>query len=58
MIVTTTPTVEGHRITGYCGVVFGEVITGINFLRWLPQYFGRPLGRLRRRAAGSAHPSA
>ena len=33
MIVTTTPSVEGYRITGYYGVVFGEVITGINFLR-------------------------
>ena len=33
MIVTTTPSVEGYRISGYYGVVFGEVITGINFLR-------------------------
>ena len=33
MIVTTTPTVEGYRVTGYYGIVFGEVITGINFLR-------------------------
>ena len=33
MIVTTTPSVDGYRISGYYGVVFGEVITGINFLR-------------------------
>ena len=33
MIVTTTPSVEGYRITGYYGIVFGEVITGINVLR-------------------------
>ena len=33
MITTTTPTIEGYRITGYYGIVFGEVITGINFLR-------------------------
>lgn len=33
MIVTTTPSVEGYRISGYYGIVFGEVITGINFLR-------------------------
>lgn len=33
MIVTTTPEVEGYTITGYYGIVFGEVITGINFLR-------------------------
>lgn len=33
MITTTTPSVEGYKITGYYGVVFGEVITGVNFLR-------------------------
>ena len=33
MIVTTTPTVEGHQIVEYHGVVFGEVITGINFVK-------------------------
>ena len=33
MIVTTTPTIDGYRITGYYGIVFGEVITGINFLK-------------------------
>ena len=33
MILTTTPTVEGHSIREYKGVVFGEVIAGVNFLR-------------------------
>ena len=33
MIVTTTTHVEGYRVTGYYGIVFGEVITGVNFLR-------------------------
>ena len=33
MILTTTPSVEGHSITEYKGVVFGEVISGVNFLR-------------------------
>lgn len=33
MITTTTPTIEGYHVTGYYGIVFGEVITGINFLR-------------------------
>ncbi|MEF9876515.1 MAG: heavy metal-binding domain-containing protein [Gordonibacter sp.] len=33
MIVTTTPSVEGYRVTGYYGVVFGEVVTGVNFMR-------------------------
>lgn len=33
MILTTTPSVEGHVIKEYKGVVFGEVISGVNFLR-------------------------
>ena len=33
MIVTTTNTVEGHSIHEYCGIVFGEVITGVNMFR-------------------------
>ncbi len=33
MILTTTPTVEGRTISEYKGVVFGEVISGVNFLR-------------------------
>ncbi len=33
MILTTTPTVEGHPIREYKGVVFGEVIAGVNFIR-------------------------
>lgn len=33
MILTTTPTIEGHVIREYRGIVFGEVISGVNFLR-------------------------
>ena len=33
MILTTTPTVEGRTIAEYRGIVFGEVISGVNFLR-------------------------
>ena len=33
MILTTTPTVEGRTIQEYKGVVFGEVISGVNFIR-------------------------
>ncbi|EPX85026.1 heavy metal-binding domain-containing protein [Salipiger mucosus] len=33
MIVTTTNTVEGHRITDYKGVVVGEAIMGANVVR-------------------------
>lgn len=33
MILTTTPSVQGRSIVEYKGVVFGEVIAGVNFLR-------------------------
>ena len=33
MILTTTPTIEGRTIIEYKGVVFGEVITGVNFIK-------------------------
>lgn len=44
MIVTTTPSVEGKRIVEYKGIVFGEVISGVNFLKdfaaGLTNFFG------------------
>ena len=33
MILTTTPRVEGRDIIEYKGIVFGEVISGVNFIR-------------------------
>ena len=33
MIITTTSSIEGKTVTSYKGVVFGEVITGINMLK-------------------------
>ena len=33
MIVTTTPGVEGHAIVEYKGIVFGEVIAGVNVIK-------------------------
>ncbi|HHT72217.1 MAG TPA: heavy metal-binding domain-containing protein [Firmicutes bacterium] len=33
MIVTTTPNVEGRRITQYYGIVAGEAIMGANIVR-------------------------
>lgn len=33
MIVTTTPSIEGKRITHYCGVVAGEAILGANVFK-------------------------
>ena len=44
MIVTTTPTIEGKKIIEYKGVVFGEVITGVDFIKdfaaGLTNFFG------------------
>jgi uncharacterized protein YbjQ (UPF0145 family) len=44
MIVTTTPTIEGKKITAYKGVVFGEVIAGVDFIKdfaaGLTNFFG------------------
>ena len=44
MIITTTPTVEGRRIVEYKGIVFGEFISGVNFIKdfaaGLSNFFG------------------
>ncbi len=33
MIITTTPNIENHQIVEYKGLVFGEVVSGANFIR-------------------------
>lgn len=33
MIITTTATVEGRSIAEYKGIVFGEVVAGVNFVK-------------------------
>jgi uncharacterized protein YbjQ (UPF0145 family) len=33
MLVSTTPSIEGKRITRYCGVVAGEAILGANMFK-------------------------
>lgn len=33
MILTTTPSVEGRKIVEYKGIVFGEVVAGVNFFK-------------------------
>ena len=33
MIVTTTSYIEGKKVEDYKGIVFGEVITGVNVLK-------------------------
>jgi uncharacterized protein YbjQ (UPF0145 family) len=44
MILTTTPSVEGRSIVAYKGIVFGEVIAGVNFIKdftaGLTNFFG------------------
>lgn len=33
MIITTTPSIEGKEIREYKGIVFGEVVSGVNFVK-------------------------
>ena len=44
MIITTTPSVEGRRIVECKGIVFGEVVSGVNFIKdfaaGLSNFFG------------------
>lgn len=44
MIITTTPQIEGKRIVEYRGIVFGEVVSGVDFVRdfaaGLTNFFG------------------
>jgi len=44
MLVSTTPSLEGKRIIEYKGIVFGEVIAGVNFIKdfaaGLTNFFG------------------
>ncbi|MBE5882878.1 MAG: putative heavy metal-binding protein [Lachnospiraceae bacterium] len=44
MILTTTPSVEGKQIVQYKGIVFGEVISGVDFIKdftaGLTNFFG------------------
>lgn len=44
MLVTTTPNVEGKKIVEYKGIIFGEVISGVDFIKdfaaGLTNFFG------------------
>jgi uncharacterized protein YbjQ (UPF0145 family) len=44
MILSTTPSIEGRQIIEYKGIVFGEVIAGVNFIKdfaaGLTNFFG------------------
>lgn len=39
MIVTTTSNIEGKVIKDYYGIVFGEVVAGVNFMKDLAASF-------------------
>ncbi|PLX33880.1 MAG: putative heavy metal-binding protein [Clostridiales bacterium] len=44
MITTTTPSIEGKSIVEYKGIVFGEVVSGVDFVKdfaaGLTNFFG------------------
>lgn len=44
MIITTTPSIEGKKVIEYKGIVFGEVVSGVNFVKdfaaGLSNFFG------------------
>ena len=44
MIITTTPQIEGKQIKEYKGIVFGEVVNGVDFIKdiaaGLSNFFG------------------
>ena len=44
MIITTTPSIEGKKIVAYKGIVVGEVISGVDFVKdiaaGLTNFFG------------------
>ena len=44
MIITTTPSVEGKQIMEYKGIVFGDVVSGVNFVRDIAASFRNILG--------------
>lgn len=44
MIVTTTPSIEGRSIREYKGLVVGEVISGVNFMKDIAAGFANFFG--------------
>lgn len=44
MITTTTPSIEGKRIVEYRGIVFGEVVSGVNFVKDIAASFSNFFG--------------
>lgn len=44
MIITTTGNIDGRKVVEYKGIVFGEVVSGVNFLKDIGAGFRNFLG--------------
>jgi uncharacterized protein YbjQ (UPF0145 family) len=44
MITTTTPSIEGKRIVEYKGIVFGEIVSGVDFVKDIAASFSNFFG--------------
>ena len=57
MIITTTPSVDGRKIEKYLGVVCGEIISGVNFVKdfaaGLTNFFGGRSGSYENKLIGA-----
>lgn len=44
MIITTTQNIDAHQIREYRGIVFGEVVAGVNFMKDIAASFSNFFG--------------
>ena len=44
VVLTTTPSVEGHQITAYLGIIAGETILGVNVFKDITAQFRNIVG--------------
>ncbi|PST45860.1 hypothetical protein CPA40_08840 [Bifidobacterium callitrichos] len=44
ILVTTTPSIDGYVITNYRGIVFGEVVAGVNMFKDIGASFRNMFG--------------
>lgn len=44
MITTTTPSIDGKRIVEYKGIVFGEIVSGVDFVKDIAASFSNFFG--------------
>lgn len=57
MIITTTSGIEGYRIVEYKGIIFGEVVAGVDFIKdiaaGLTNFFGGRSGSYEQELIGA-----